>query len=187
MATLEHDALRGERARPHERHVFVSHDGRRQRVLRVAGIVAGALALAWLAALALALVGDSSLPVLPAPATMRDAQERAASAPPRHSHATRQAVSTPRPLQQGPAKVHPASAVPVPASAARTAASAPPTPTAPVTPAAPAQTPVTPQRGWVRSGWTAPPGQVKRNDRIRRGRSHSTHATAATTHGNGHG
>ena len=183
MATLEHDALHGQRARPHERHVFASHDGRRQRFLRVAGIVAGALALAWLAALALALVGDSSLPVLPAPAAMRDAPARAASAPPRHSHAIRRAASTPRPLQAGPARVHPASA----ARAARTAAPAPPTPAAPVTPAAPAQTAVTPQRGWARRGRTAPPGQAKRNDPIPRGRSHSTHATAATTHGNGHG
>ena len=187
MATLEHEQLRDARARPHERHVFVSHDGRRQRLLRGAGLVAAVFALAWLAALALALVGDTSLPALRLPATRHDAPARATSAPPRHSTAIHQAASTPRPLQPERATA--------PASAARPAAPAPrpathPAPAASVAPVAPTQTAVTPQRGWGRRGWTAPPGQARRSQPRPRGsgQSHSPGASPANaTHGNGHG
>jgi hypothetical protein len=186
MGILESDGLPGLRAQ--ERHVFVSHDGRRQRVLRIVGMVAGVLALAWLAALGLALGGGTSLPLLRAPGAKQDAPKHAASAQPRHSHAIRQATAHPhaRPLRPEPATLHDSAAPPAaPAPALGTTR---PAPAVPVTPAVPVQpTPVTTQRGWARRGWTAPPGQAIRSAPTPRGRGHSKNPTTTTTHGNGHG
>src|SRR5438046_7851757 len=66
MATVEYGngTTRGPIERAGDAHVFAAASGRRAGVLRAAGIVAGVLALAWLAALALSLLGAGALPGL---------------------------------------------------------------------------------------------------------------------------
>src|SRR5437660_10619550 len=66
MATVEYGngTTRGPIERAGDPHVFAAATGRRAGVLRAVGIVAGVLALAWLAALALSLLGARTLPGL---------------------------------------------------------------------------------------------------------------------------
>jgi len=194
MATLEHEQLiRGGRARSPEAHVFVSPGGRRQRVLRGAGVVAGALALVWLVALGLAMAGSTRLPDLPLGVkrvATRDALAAATSAP-KHSQvrvqAARATTVTPR---LGKPRRGGAASSPVRSTASAPAISSP-TPTAPsasVTSTTPQVTAATPTRGWARRGLTTPLGQTKRNEPTPRGLDRSTDGTTtSTTHGNGHG
>jgi hypothetical protein len=195
MATLEHEQLiRGGRARSPEAHVFVYHGGRRQRVLRGAGIVAGALALVWLVALGLAMAGSTRLPGLPLLGGKRVAARHAlalATSAPKHSQvrvqATRARTVTPR---LGKPRRGGAASSPVGSTASAPAISSP-TPAAPsasVTSTTPQVTAATPTRGWARRGLTTPLGQTKRNEPTPRGLDRSTDAkTTSTTHGNGHG
>jgi hypothetical protein len=197
MATLEHEQLiRGGRARSPEAHVFVSHGGRRQRVLPGAGVVAGALALVWLVALGLAMAGSTRLPDLPLLGGKRVAARDALAVPtsaPKHSQvrvqATRATTVTPR---LGKPRRGGAASSPVGSTASAPAIS--PTPAAPsAAPSASVTTtpPVlaaTPTRGWARRGLTTPPGQTNRNEPTPRGLDRSTDGTTtSTTHGNGHG
>jgi hypothetical protein len=198
MATLEDEHLfRAARARPREQHVFVSRGGRRQRLLRAGGLGAGALALAWLTALGLAMAGSTRLPGLPAPAAADATPARPASDTASASRSHTGVVSR-RPssaVASRPVQTRPSRGAAVEADATAPTAPTPvlpasrPAPAASFAPAAPpAQARVTPQQGWARNGWTAPPGQTKRNEPIPRGRGHSVGATATTTtHGNGHG
>jgi hypothetical protein len=200
MATLEHEQLLpGARAGVADEHVFVSHDGRRQRIVRAASLVAGGLALVWLAALGLALAGSTRLPGLPLPAAKESVPAPAPaqvvapvpSAPRARAHAPAPTRPAPvvRPIVERPATVHLAprmASAPAPAAPAvhRSRAAA----VTPAPPPAPAAT--APQRGWERRGWTAPPGQTRRTDPASRGSGHSSDAGASgttTTHGNGHG
>ena len=202
MATLEHEQLLpGARPRPREHHVFVSRDGRRQRVLRAAGLVAGALALVWLVALGLAMAGSTRLPGFPVPgakrvAFARDASPAATTAPRRQSRAAvRTAASTPRRVepQRSSVRANPGrttAPATVTTTAVRPAPAAPAAPAVTVTAAAPpAQTPATPRQGWARRGSAAPPGQTRRNQPAAPAghATDSTGTTTSTTHGNGHG
>jgi len=194
MATLEHEQLiRGPRSRPREQHVFVSADGHRQRVLRLAGLVAGALALVWLVALALALAGSARLPGLPGPGAKQVAvapDASAATARRTHSHS---GGRTARPAASTLQRAEPQSA-PAPATPARAAAPAPPpTLTRPTTvvsltpapPPAQTQTGAAPRQGWTRHGWTTSPGQTRRNP-APRGAGHPADTTGTTATGAAH-
>ena len=189
MATLEHEQpIRRAPARPREHHVFVSAGGRRQRALRAAGLVAGTLALVWLVALGLALAGSTRLPGLPVP----DGKPVAALKAPAGSikalghfrpfaRATRALTATPR--QHEPRRAAAPARATAPARAIQPSPRVAPASTTPTTRIA-----ATPTQGWVRRGWTAPPGQTKRNEPMPRGTGRPTDAgTAGTTHGNGHG
>jgi hypothetical protein len=194
MATLEHEQLTcGGRAGSPEAHVFVSLGGRRQRVIRGAGVVAGGLALVWLVALGLAMAGSSRLPDLPLGVkrvAAHDALALATSAP-KHSQvrvqATRARTVTPR---LGKPRRGGAASSPVGSTASAPAISSP-TPAAPsasVTSTTPQVTAATPTRGWARRGLTTPLGQTKRNEPTPRSLDRSTDGTTtSTTHGNGHG
>ena len=191
MATLEHEQICGGRERLPEAHVFVSPGGRRQRVLRSAGVVAGALALVWLVALGLAMAGSTRLPDLPLLEGKRVAARdtlAAATSAPKHSQirvrAARATAVTPR---HGKQRHGGAASSPVESTAPATAISYP-------TPAAPSAsvTSTTPQvtaspltRGWARRGLTTPPGQTKRNEPTPRALDRST--DTSTTHDNAHG
>ena len=194
MATLEHEQLLPRRAGVAHEHVFVSHDGRRQRILRAAGVVAGGLALVWLAALGLSLAGSTRLPGLSLQAAKHSVPARApaqavAPAPPA-AHARALALApTPRPaptlrhVAPRRAAVHVA---PTAAAPARVPPAGHRVRTATVTPAHAA---TAPQRGWARRGWTAPPGQTRRTDPGSRGSGRPSGAAVTgttTTHGNGH-
>jgi hypothetical protein len=193
MATLEHEQrIRCEPPRPREHHVFVSVDGRRQRALRTAGLVAGGLALVWLVALGLALAGSTRLPGLPVPdgkpVPARDVSAGSSTAL-EHSRPIAQATRAPTamPLR------HELPRAASPTSTARATAPAraiEPVPrVAPVAVTMPTtQTASTPTQGSVRRGWTAPPGQTKRDEPTPRGTGRPTDAgLTSTTHGNGHG
>jgi hypothetical protein len=192
MATLEHELTRGGQARPREQHVFVSTGGRRQRALRAAGVVAGALALVWLVALGLALAGSTRLPGLPVPDAKPVAASYASAALTtalEHSRplarATRPPTATPRldELRRAAAPTGTARAT-APARAVQPAPRGAPVAATTST----IQIAATPTQGWVRRGWTAPPGQTKRNEPTLRGTGRSTDSgTTSTTHGNGHG
>jgi hypothetical protein len=198
MATLEHEQLiRGGRARSPEAHVFVSLGGRRQRVLRGAGVVAGTLALVWLVALGLTMAGSTRLTDLPVGVkrvATRDALAAATSAP-KHSQvrvqAPRVTIVTPllgKPPRGGAASSPVGSTASAPAISFPTPAAPSAAPPASVTPTTPQVTAATPTRGWARRGLTTPPGQTKRNEPTPRALDRSTDAkTTSTTHGNGHG
>lgn len=191
MATLEHEQLiPGGQSRPGEQHIFVSPYGRRQRALRLAGLLAGALALVWLVALGLAMVGSARLAGLPVPGAQRVAFARDASAtaavpaPRRHSptggHEARAASSTPGRVepQSASARTNPARTT----APATTPPAVLPAPAASVTSATPPLEAATPSRhGWARRGWTVPPGQTKRDQPAARGAGHSTDAAGTTT------
>jgi hypothetical protein len=169
-------------------HVFASANGRRARFMRVAGGGAGVLAVAWLVALGLAILGAAGIPgalrgakgqaSAAARATNRAEVSRvvrthrgalasptsAAAAPRRHGQASTTAPAS-RPA--------PGPAAPVERSVASSAAVAP---TAAVTTAAP-------RKGWARRGWTAPPGQTKTKPRPRRDGSSTDSPAANVSHG----
>ena len=176
MATLEHEhTLVGPAAaRPADPHVFVSATGRRARLLRTVGIGAGVAALAWLAALAFALLGVGRLPGLipgtktlrPDPAAVRTPRAHAAVASPqREMPAAAQALRARRAMATTPPARTALATPPARTAVATTpratgrvptkAAAAPATVL--VTPMAPATAPT---KGWAKRGWTTPPGQV---------------------------
>lgn len=194
MATLEHEQpIRRGPAPPREHHVFVSVDGRRQRALRTAGLVAGGLALVWLMALGLALAGSTRLPGLPVPDVKPlDARDVSSGSTPTSAPASRARAHVAPARTVTPRRHEPRRAA---ASASPGRATAPARAIPPATRVAPvaATTPTTgtvstPTQGWAQRGWTAPPGQTRRNEPTARGTGRPTDAgTAGTTHGNGHG
>jgi hypothetical protein len=192
MATVEHEQPipRGP-SRPRDHHVFVSAGGRRQSALRAAGLVAGALALVWLVALGLALAGSTRIPGLPVPdakpADARDGSAGSTANAARRARAHVNPVRTATPRRHEPRRAEAAvttAGVPTPARS-----STPMTRVAPaVAPTLAIQTAATPTQGWLRRGWTDPPGQTKRSEPTARGAGRRTDAgTTSTTHGNGHG
>jgi hypothetical protein len=138
-------------------HVFAAATGRRAGVLRAVGIVAGVLALAWLAALALSLLGAGTLPGLLPGAAHRGlphrlqspAAARKAPVPVRQNELARPVDRTARPAT--------ATASNVSSSPGASVVTTPVTPA----PAAP-QAPPSRGQGWVRRGWSAPPGQTRK-------------------------
>jgi len=169
-------------------HVFASANGRRARLMRVAGAGASVLAVAWLVALGLAVLGAAGIPDAlrnakgqvraPARATNRAGVSRVM-----RTH--RGALAPPAPAAV-PARRHGQAPTTAPASrpAPNTAApversvtsSAPAAPTAAMTTAAP-------RRGWARRGWTAPPGQTKTKPSPRRHGSSTESPAANVSHG----
>jgi hypothetical protein len=200
MATLEHEQrpLGGPSAPAHDRQVFAAADGRRARIVGVTGVGAGALAVGWLVALGLALLGAGAVPgALPGAPHVRHAPtartNRVAAA---HVSRTR-----PTPHAAVPAAARQMTA-PSRAQAphARTPAARPtvvPAPSSIVAPAAaaraPAQGQAPPSRGWTRRGWTQPPGQTRRDRPSPRGGGRSAHVATAPAmssppgHGGSHG
>jgi hypothetical protein len=165
MAAFEHEQpfLEGRPAAACDPHVFAAPTRRRARALQLGALCAAVLSLAWIAALALALLGADALPgVLPAakaspdprPAPIGRLERGAARSVSRAAPSHRSAASR-REIQAAAAHARTAQAT---ARASATVAS----PAAPVAPpAAPAAPPAAPRQGWARRGWTAPPGHVK--------------------------
>jgi hypothetical protein len=192
MATLEHEQqlFRRRSAPAGDPHVFAAPNGRRARILGLGGVCAGVLALGWLAALGLAMVGaGGSLGVLPG--AKHDG--RAADGMPAHRAAFLDMASarpTPRPgaspigRRQFPRQRSETTRVPAPA-AGSAVVSAKDRPVA--SPAAapqalpPPKAAATPRQGWARQGRTAPPGQMKREQPPPRGGGHSGETPAATS------
>jgi hypothetical protein len=170
-------------------HVFASANGRRARFVRVAGGGAGVLAVAWLVALGLAILGAAGIPD-----TLRGAKSQAPAAARATNRAEvfRRVVRTHRgalapqapaaapPRRHGQAPTTAPAARPAPGTAApvkrSVASSAAVAPTAAVTTAAP-------RKGWARRGWTAPPGQTKTKPRPRRDGSSTDSPAANVSHG----
>jgi hypothetical protein len=194
MATLEQEhAIPGRRSLPPgKQHVFAADDGRRARLTRAAGLATAALALVWLAALGVAMLGAGRLPglLLPRAKQVGRAPDAATAhrspfvQSPAARSATRPGVPTPRrstpqrPSAQADRVEHPTRAPevlsnPAPAVVPR---AADPAPAAPATVQAPAL-----RQGWARQGWTAPPGQTKRDEPVSRGNPRRTEAPASTT------
>jgi hypothetical protein len=197
MATLEqlHSILARGLPPPREQHVFAAEDGRRARVVRLAGLGTAAFALVWLAALGVAMLGAGRLPGVPLPSVeqvhrVSDAAMRqrspfvrpragraaARTAAPRlgRSEAQRLIARTDRVQRAAPTPTIPSSPAPAdPPPASHLA------PLAPAPAPAPAQTPSAPQQGWARRGSTAPPGQAKRDESVPRG--HPGHAGTPAT------
>jgi hypothetical protein len=163
MATLEHEQslLGGRPAAARDPHVFAAQTGRRPRALQFAGLCGAMLSLAWIAALAFALLGAGALPgALPAtkagPAP-RPAVRAVERAPVRSTRGV-----APRRTRAASGREVPTAATSVSTARATARASATVASThAPVVPAAPPPPPAAPRQGWARRGWTAPPGRVK--------------------------
>jgi hypothetical protein len=165
MATvrLEQPLLPGPQRAAGDRYVFAAATGRRAHALRLAGICVATLSLAWLGALAIALLGAGAVPgvlpaakagsVAPRAAAPRVRAPRAAPAP-----VLRRAWGAQR-------RVTPAA----PGRGLRTAVAVAQAPArgrvvsarAPVTPPAARPAPAMAGQGWARHGWTVPPGRVK--------------------------
>jgi hypothetical protein len=160
MATFEHEQLRtGQAFAPtRDAHVFAAATGRRAGLLRAVGIAAGVLSLAWLAALALSLLGAGSLPgLLPGAADHVLPQRHQSPSAGRTVAALVRQRLLARP---GARAAHPATAAVSKGSLSSHSASVV---TAPVTTAPAAPTPTSQGQGWVRRGWSAPPGRTRRS------------------------
>ena len=148
MAAFEHEVR--------EAYVFAAPTGRRARALQVAGLCVAMVSLAWIAALAVALLGAGAVPdALPA------AKAGSVRPPaPARAHQRAPARSMPGPAPRRAIRTSTAAVTP-----ARATAQAPITVASPraslAPPAAPPPPPATPRQGWARRGWTAPPGRVK--------------------------
>ena len=202
MATLKqrHSILARRLPPPREEHVFATDDGRRARIARLAGLGTAAVALVWLAALGAAMLGAERLPGVSLPSVKQvhrvpDAKTRRrfpfvrppVGSPARATAPTR-VRSEPQRLSAQAGRVQraaPMSAIPLSPAPDALPPAAQPGPVAP--PAAEAPSP--PQQGWARRGWTAPPGQEKRDESVtpghpqRTGIPASPNTLATSTHG----
>jgi len=160
MATVEYGngTTRGPIERAGDPHVFAAASGRRAGVLRAVGIVAGVLALAWLAALALSLLGAATLPGLLPGASHPVLSERH-KAPPagrptqvpiRHTEPVRTIAWTSRNATATASNVSSSHSAP------RVTAAVTPAP------AAAPQAPTSRGQGWAQRGLSAPPGQTRK-------------------------
>jgi hypothetical protein len=191
MATLEqlHSNLARRLPPPREQHVFAADDGRRARVVRLAGLGTAALVLVWLAALGVAMLGAGRLPGVSLPsakqvhrvsdAVMRQrspfvrpraGRPTARTAAPRVGRSEAQRLIAQADRVQ---RASPTSAI----ASSPAAALLPAAHLAPLAPA-PAQTPSAPQQGWAWRGWTAPPGQAKQDESVPRGHPRRTDSPA---------
>jgi hypothetical protein len=165
MAAFEHEQplLGGPTAVDPDPHVFAAPTRRRARALQLGALCAAVLSLAWIAALAVALLGYGALPgVLPA-AKARRAPRPAPIGAPAGAAARSVSPAAPRSRSAPSSRAIRAAAVPaVPAQATARASATVASPAAPVAPpAGPAAPPAAPRQGWARRGWTEPPGQMK--------------------------
>jgi hypothetical protein len=168
MATIEREHEQ-ERIQ-HELPVFVASDGRRARRLRLAASAIAVLALLWLAALAVGMLGFGRLPGLSTPLGRIGGADKAQSersesrspTPARSEPRSADLIVAPersgRPSAsqqsaRGRAAVKRANAKP----AARRPRTTPPAPAVQPQPAPPP-----PQQGWARHGRPAPPGYTRR-------------------------
>jgi hypothetical protein len=207
MATLEHrhSILARRLPPPREEHVFAADDGRRARIVRLAGLGTAAVALVWLAALGAAMLGAERLPGVSLPSVKQvhrvsDTETRQRSPfvhppvgrPAARAAAPRHGRSEPRRLTTQAGRVQ--RAAPMPAILLSPAPDAPPRAShpGPLAPA-PAEAPSPPHQGWARRGWTAPPGQAKRDESVtpghpqRTGKPASPNTIATSTQGATHG
>jgi hypothetical protein len=190
MATLEQEhAIPGRLSLPlGEQRVFAADDGRRARLTGFAGLATAALALVWLAALGAAMLGAGRLPGVPLPRAKQVG--RAPDAATRHVSPFVQSLAG-RPAAP-PAAPTPRRSQPQRLSAEADRVQHPAPPPEVLSNPAQVQGPALPQRGWARQGWTAPPGQTKRDESVRRGNPGrkdapaSTNTTATTRQGGPH-
>jgi hypothetical protein len=185
MATLEqrHSILARRLPPPRKEQVFAADDGRRARIVLLAGLGTAAVALVWLAALGAAMLGAERLPGVSLPSVKQvdrvpDAETRQRSLfvqppvgrPAARAAAPRRGRSEPQRLSAQTGRVQRAAAIlSSPAPDALPPAAHP----GPLTPAR-AEAPSPPQRGWARRGWTAPPGQAKRDESVTPGHPQRT-------------
>jgi hypothetical protein len=148
--------------------VFVARDGRRARRLRIAGIVAGVLAIVWVVGLGVGMVGFGSLPGV---ALVKGAGARHHSAPLQAAvpdasrHASRVLAADVEVVRQHvneTATAHRAAAVVGKRRAAARRAARAPAATPPAAAAPAPVNPAAPTRGWSRKGYSAPRGQVRK-------------------------
>jgi hypothetical protein len=164
MATFEQEQpLLGDPA-ARDSHVFAAATGRRARALRLTGFLVAMLSLAWIGALAVALLGAGALPdALPA-AKARPTPRPEVLRTPDNAQARRTLTAAPhRAARASGREVGTATAAVVQAGSTSHAPATPAAPRASATPAVPppAPPPAAPQQGWAKRGWTAPPGRVK--------------------------
>ncbi len=183
MTTLEHEQplVTARWAAASDPHVFAAATVRRARALRLTGICAGMLSLAWLGALAVALLGAGAVPGALPVAKARGSAPRSAPTPVlRHAQARRVDAGARRitPAASRRTQTTDPAASPTQAASDVPATVAPPHAAValPVARSAPAAS----RQGWARRGWTAPPGRVKREAAPRRsgGKSGDAGATA---------
>lgn len=175
MAAFEHDQpILGDPA-ARDPHVFAALTRRRARALRLAGFCVAMLSLAWIAALAFALLGAGAFPGALSAAKARPAPRPTVPHAPEKAHA-RSALGAAQlraPDASGrevaPNTVAAARAAGSSHASATVAAPRAPAPRAPAPPAAPPPPPAAPRRGWAKRGWTAPPGRVKADQAPPRG------------------
>ena len=168
---------------PTERPVFVATDDRRARRLRYAAAAVGVVALAWVAALAIGMLGFGRLPSVSFPLVARGvdpvSSERAEPTPaPRPAVSRAESIARARTAARpaAAASPRPTTAVKRTSSRPRAAVAATPSrhdsrvsprrraaPIQAVQPPSPAPAATTLARqGWARRGATAPPGQDRR-------------------------
>jgi hypothetical protein len=162
MATLEHEQplLGGRPAAARDPHVFAAQTGRRARALQLAGLCVAMLSLAWIAALAVALLGAGALPGA-LPATKAPAPRPAVRAVGRVPVRSIPGAAPRRARAASGREVPTAATAVSPARATARASATVASTHAPVVPAAPPPPPAAPRQGWARRGWTAPPGRVR--------------------------
>jgi hypothetical protein len=155
----------------HERPVFVASDGRRARRLRLVASAIAVLALLWLAALAVGMVGFGRLPSISTPLGRIGGPDKA------QGDRSESKTQTPMWLEQRSTKLisdsgrgasaarqagRGSTATTAGHTTARPAARGRRTPVPPVA-AQPVQPAVPPlQQGWARHGRAAPPGYTRR-------------------------
>jgi hypothetical protein len=182
MTTLEHEQplVTARWPAASDPHVFAAANVRRARALRLTGICAGMLSLAWLGALAVALLGAGAVPGALPVAKARGPAPRSAPTPVlRHAQAQRVDARARR-ITPAASRRTPQTAVPA-HSPTQVASDLPATVTPPhAAVALPVPAPAASRQGWVRRGWTARPGRVKREAAPHRsgGKSGDAGATA---------
>jgi hypothetical protein len=167
MTTFEQEQpLLGDPA-ARDSHVFAAATELRARALRLAGFFVAIVSLAWIAALAVALLGAGALPdALPAAKARPTPRPDVLRTP---DSASSRGTPGAAPRRVGPAsgrEVGTATAVVVQAGRTSRASATVAAPRAPTTPAVPLPPPPPPppaaqRQGWAKRGWTAPPGRVK--------------------------
>jgi hypothetical protein len=144
-------------------HVFAAATERRARALRLAGLCVAMLSLAWIAALAFALLGAGAFPDALTAATAQPAPGPTVPRIPAKAHAPSTPSAALRRVARAPGReVGTGTAAVVQAGSTSRASATVAAPRAPATPAVPPPAPpAAPRQGWAKRGWTAPPGRVK--------------------------
>jgi hypothetical protein len=163
MTTFEQEQLLLSDPAARDSHVFAAATELRARALRLAGFFVAMVSLAWIAALAVALLGAGALhDALPAAKARPTPRPEVVRTP---DNAPSRSTPGAAPRRVGPAsgrEVGTATAAVVQAGRASRPSTTVAAPRAPTTPAVPLPPPpAVPRQGWAKRGWTAPPGRLK--------------------------